>query len=211
LRNSVGISRSRLLEYEFAAVTGRAYARKNGEEICGGQPSTSVVEHGPTASAIKAGLWPPPSAAEDLDGACRPSFATKSSTARCGSHRRNRRKCRAIFSPRRLCAGPDSHQQQRHFGKGKVEARGAIGETFGIMTSDFSVLISPVQLGIGSNIRATNKTATRCAILLPHFWLLGSFSHPSRLGPISFVVDNSIHCHNFLPTCAVRQVTVGAL
>jgi hypothetical protein len=28
------------------------------------------------------------------------------------------------------------------------------------MTSDFSVLISPVQLGIGFDIRATNKTAT---------------------------------------------------
>jgi hypothetical protein len=64
------------------------HTRANGKDIFGGQPSSSMVEHRRSAGAITASLWPPPSAAEDLDGACRPSFATKSSTARCGLHRR---------------------------------------------------------------------------------------------------------------------------
>ena len=38
-----------------------------------GQPSTSAAESGWMTSPVKAGLWPPPPAADDLDGACRPA------------------------------------------------------------------------------------------------------------------------------------------
>ena len=40
----------------------------------GGQPSTSVVEYGWVASPVKAGLRPPPPAADGLDTACHPAI-----------------------------------------------------------------------------------------------------------------------------------------
>jgi hypothetical protein len=64
-----------------------------------------------------------------------------------------------FFMLRRLCAGADSHQQQRHFGKGKVEARAEPSATTRPW-NDFSVLISPVQRGIRLHIPATSKTVT---------------------------------------------------
>jgi hypothetical protein len=80
-------------------------AQKNGEEngSSEGQGSTSVVEDGRTASAIKAGLWLPLSAAEGLGSAC-PSFATKS-RRRSVAHT-DALSCH-FFSVRRLCAGAD--------------------------------------------------------------------------------------------------------
>ena len=40
----------------------------------GGQPSTSVVEYGWVTSPVKAGLRPPPPAADGLDTACHPAI-----------------------------------------------------------------------------------------------------------------------------------------
>lgn len=65
------------------------------------------------------GGWPP-SAAEGVDSACRPSVAT---VVRWRSVAHTVANVVLLFSLRRLCAAPDSHQRQHHFGKGKVEAR----------------------------------------------------------------------------------------
>jgi hypothetical protein len=42
--------------------------------MSGSQPSTSVVEYGWVAGPVKAGLRPPPPAADGLDRACHPAF-----------------------------------------------------------------------------------------------------------------------------------------
>jgi hypothetical protein len=75
-----------------------------------GQPSTSVAESGWMTSPVKAGLRPPPPAADGLDRACHPAFVGHQAFDGKEGLKSKQRPCR-LFSLRHLCADSDSHPQ----------------------------------------------------------------------------------------------------
>src|ERR1700674_1747068 len=84
----------------------------------GSQPSTSGAEYGWVINPVKAGLRPPPPAADGLDRACHPAFVgPQRSTGKSGC-KSKQRPCR-LFSLRHLCADSDSHPQTYAVGTGR--------------------------------------------------------------------------------------------
>ena len=78
-----------------------------------GQPSTSVAEYGWMTSPVKAGLRPPPPAADGLDRACHPAFVGHQAFDGKERLKSKQRPCR-LFSLRHLCADSDSHPHRNH-------------------------------------------------------------------------------------------------
>ena len=74
------------------------------------QPSTSVAEYGWVASPVKAGLRPPPSAAEGLDRACHPATVRHQAFDGEARLKSGQMACQ-FFSLRQIYADPDSHPQ----------------------------------------------------------------------------------------------------
>ena len=81
----------------------------------GGQPSTSVAEYGWVASPVKAGLRPPPPAADGLDTACHPAIICHQAFD-CKERLRCTQGPCQIFSLRHLCADSDNHPQHLSLG-----------------------------------------------------------------------------------------------
>jgi hypothetical protein len=73
----------------------------------GGQPSTSVAEYGWLADPVKAGLRPPPPAADGLDRACHPAFVCHQAFDRKERLKSTQMPCQ-LFSLRHLCADSDN-------------------------------------------------------------------------------------------------------
>jgi hypothetical protein len=70
----------------------------------GSQPSTSVVEYGWVTSPVKAGLRPPPPAADGLDRACHPAFVCHQAFDGIERLKPQQRPCR-LFRVRRVLYG----------------------------------------------------------------------------------------------------------
>ena len=76
------------------------------------QPSTSVAEYGWVASPVKAGLRPPPSAAEGLDRAFHPATVCHQAFDGEARLKSGQMACQ-FFSLRQIYADPDSHPHPR--------------------------------------------------------------------------------------------------
>jgi hypothetical protein len=75
-----------------------------------GQPSTSVAKYGWVASPVKAGLRPPPPAAEGLDRACHPAFICHQAFDGKVRLTTTQVPCQ-LFSLRQIYADSDNHPQ----------------------------------------------------------------------------------------------------
>src|SRR6202521_4262620 len=104
----------------------------------GSQPSTSVAEYGWVASPVKAGLRPPPPAADGLDRACHPAFVCHQAFDGKERLKPTQMPCQ-FFRVAMFCMDIDRHSHQ--FANPPEKAREIMFMFVGNFLADFAYLL----------------------------------------------------------------------